>query len=84
MTLPPCKPDGIECPRRYIGCRAECEEYHKWLEIHEAEKSKARMTDGEKAADEFLSLQNRRAMNRRHVERRREIENGAERRLRKC
>lgn len=37
MTKPPCKPDGIECPRRYIGCRAECEQYHEWLLQHEAE-----------------------------------------------
>ena len=41
MKKPPCKtPDGIDCPRRYIGCRAECEEYHKWLAIHDAEKEK--------------------------------------------
>lgn len=40
MTKPPCKtPDGIDCPRRYIGCRAECEEYHKWLVAHDEERA---------------------------------------------
>ena len=38
MTLPPCKVNGIECEKRYIGCRADCEAYHEWLAKHEAEK----------------------------------------------
>lgn len=80
MTNPPCK----DCPDRRVYCRTECEAWQTWTTIHEAEKAKARMTDGEKAADEFLSLQNRRAMNRRHVERRREIREGNERRLKRC
>lgn len=37
MTKPPCKPDGVECTRRYVGCRAVCEQYHEWLIQHEAE-----------------------------------------------
>ena len=52
MTLPPCKPNGVECPRRYIGCRAECEEYHKWLEIHAEEKQ--RQKQDRNPADNFL------------------------------
>lgn len=42
MTRPPCYDDktNTDCPRRYIGCRAECEEWHKWLVIHEEEKEK--------------------------------------------
>ena len=53
MTKPPCKtPDGIDCPRRYIGCRAECEEYHKWLEIHAEEKQ--RQKQDRNPADNFL------------------------------
>ena len=43
MTKPPCKtPDGIDCTSRYIGCRAECKEWHDWLAIHEAEKEQIR------------------------------------------
>lgn len=52
MTLPPCKPNGIECPRRYIGCRAECEEYHDWLAIHAEEKQ--RQKQDRNPADNFL------------------------------
>lgn len=42
MTRPPCYDykTNTDCPRRYIGCRAECEEWHKWLAIHEEEKEK--------------------------------------------
>ena len=47
MTCPPCKTDGIECPRRYIGCRAECEAYHKWLTIHEQELEQMRSKKNE-------------------------------------
>lgn len=36
MMRPPCKTDGIDCPRRYIGCRAECERYLEWLARHDA------------------------------------------------
>lgn len=53
MTKPPCKVDGIECPRRYIGCRAECEEYHKWVATHAREKARERM-DKQNEADTFL------------------------------
>ena len=44
MTLPPCKPDGINCPRRYIGCKSECEKWHEWLVIH-AKETEALKTD---------------------------------------
>jgi len=37
MTKPPCKVDGVECDKRYVGCRAVCEQYHEWLIQHEAE-----------------------------------------------
>ena len=38
MTKPPCwtKETG-DCPRRYIGCRAECKDWHNWLVIHDKE-----------------------------------------------
>ena len=65
MKKPPCKVDGIECPRRYIGCRAECEEYHKWLAIHDAEKEKRRQNKVN-PADDFLIGQQARVKRARH------------------
>ena len=66
MTKPPCKtPDGINCPRRYIGCRAECEEYHKWLAIHDTEKEKQRRNKLN-PADDFLIEQQARVKKARH------------------
>ena len=65
MTLPPCKHNGIECPRRYIGCRAECEEYHKWLAIHDTEKEKQRRNKLN-PADDFLIEQQARVKKARH------------------
>jgi hypothetical protein len=38
MTKPPCKVDGVNCPKRYIGCHADCEAYHKWMDVHAKEK----------------------------------------------
>ena len=38
MTKPPCKVDGVECDKRYVGCHADCEVYHEWLAVHAAEK----------------------------------------------
>lgn len=65
MTKPPCKPDGIDCPRRYIGCRAECDEYHKWLAIHAEEKEKLRQSKLN-PADYFLIEQKVRVKKARH------------------
>ena len=65
MTRPPCKPDGIDCPRRYIGCRAECEEYHKWLAVHDEEKEKQRRNKFN-LADDFLIEQQARVKKARH------------------
>ena len=66
MTKPPCKtPDGIDCPRRYIGCRAECEEYHKWLAVHDEEKEKLRRNKFNQA-DDFLIEQQARVKKARH------------------
>ena len=65
MNLPPCKPDGIDCPRRYIGCRAECEEYHKWLAVHDEEKEKQRRNKFN-PADDFLIEQQARVKRARH------------------
>lgn len=66
MTKPPCKtPDGIDCPRRYIGCRAECEAYHEWLAKHEAEKERAQKNKHNEA-DDFLIGQQERVKRARH------------------
>ena len=65
MTRPPCKPDGMDCPLRYIGCRAECEEYHKWLAIHDTEKEKRRRNKFN-PADDFLIGQQARVKKARH------------------
>lgn len=40
MTCPPCYNDGKDCSRRYIGCSADCEAWHKWLVIHADEKER--------------------------------------------
>jgi len=42
MTKPPCynPKTKTDCPRRYVGCRAECTAWHEWLVIHEEEKEK--------------------------------------------
>ena len=37
---PPCKREGRDCEKRYIGCQSWCEEYQDWLAAHEEEKSK--------------------------------------------
>lgn len=43
-TIPPCfnEKTRTDCPRRYIGCKATCEEWHNWLIIHEREKQETR------------------------------------------
>ena len=44
MTRPPCfdEQTNTDCPRRYIGCSADCKEWHEWLIIHAEEKEKFR------------------------------------------
>lgn len=44
MTHPPCfdEQTNTDCPRRYIGCSADCKEWHEWLIIHAEEKEKFR------------------------------------------
>jgi hypothetical protein len=38
MTKPPCKVDGVNCPKRYVGCHTDCETWHEWLAVHAEEK----------------------------------------------
>ena len=62
---PPCKVDGVDCPRRYIGCRAKCEAWHEWLTIHAEETQKQRKNKlDEFDVTEFLVHQGERT--RRH------------------
>jgi hypothetical protein len=42
MTQNPCYKNGTDCHRRYVGCKAECEEWHEWLAIHERELEQIR------------------------------------------
>ena len=37
MKHAPCKVNGIECARRRVGCRTDCEAYQEWLAVHKAE-----------------------------------------------
>ena len=32
MNKPPCKPNGLPCPRREPGCHGRCKEYIKYTE----------------------------------------------------
>ena len=53
MTKSPCYNGGQDCPRRYVGCKAECEAWHEWLAVHEAEREKIR-GNKRNEADVFL------------------------------
>lgn len=65
----PCWNNGDDCPRRYIGCRAECEAWHEWLAEHEAKKEKIRQNrNKEDDVNGFLALQNKRAYQARQRE----------------
>lgn len=43
-TRPPCfdEKSDTDCPKRYVGCKSWCEDWHKWIAIHEAEKAEIR------------------------------------------
>ena len=77
MILPPCKLNGIECERRYIGCRANCEAYHEWLAKHNAEKEQmAKAKSNELDVDRFLVTQGERKRKARNREYMREYMKG--------
>ena len=77
MTRPPCYDEATntDCPRRYVGCKAGCEEWHRWLAIHAEEKNKIRREKDKRIdADNFLIDQNKRLVQdrqRRYTERHR-------------
>lgn len=67
MTRPPCNVDGVDCPRRYVGCRAGCDEWHKWLAIHAEEKERVRRGKAYyNDVEGCLAEQNKRAKKNRH------------------
>lgn len=64
MTRPPCQVDGVDCPRRHVGCRDDCKEWNDWTAIHAEEK--AEILRGKTVgsdADSFLVGQNKRVNN---------------------
>ena len=70
-TNPPCydKTTHTDCPRRYVACQSECEAYHDWLAIHEAEVKREREArESDKRVDGFLSEQNKRIRDTRRRE----------------
>lgn len=65
MTVNPCYNDGRDCPRRRVGCRANCEDWKKWLVIHETE-NKQRRKAKRNEADDFL-IENKLTKGRRYI-----------------
>ena len=43
-TIPPCydRETKTDCQKRYVGCKSECEKWHKWLIVHAEEKQRER------------------------------------------
>ena len=35
MQKPPCKKNGVDCPKRTIGCHSSCKEYIEYAEENE-------------------------------------------------
>lgn len=71
MKRPPCwdEINDTDCPRRYVGCKAECEDWHKWLAIHAEEKDRERKNRANAHdVDIFLCEQNKRVQQARHRE----------------
>lgn len=64
-TKPPCKVNGVDCPRRYVGCRAGCEKWHEWLVVHERETARRRQYRHNEA-DGFLVGRKKRVEQARH------------------
>ena len=55
MTPPPCWNNGEDCQKRYVGCRAECDEWHEYLAIHERETEEIRRKKyDERAAESYM------------------------------
>ena len=69
MTRSPCYDhiNKMDCPRRYVGCRAECEKWHERLVIHAEEVEAARKRKQQRDdVEAFLSDQPKRIFNLNH------------------
>ena len=40
--LPPCKKDGVDCPKRQVGCHSTCQEFIDWEKEHVATREARR------------------------------------------
>lgn len=63
MTRPPCFDEATrtDCPRRCVGCRADCQEWQAWEKVHAEETEEIRnKREAYDRVENFLSNQNRR------------------------
>ena len=63
MTRPPCFDEATrtDCPKRHVGCRADCPEWQAWEKVHAEETDEIRnKREAYDRVENFLSNQNRR------------------------
>ena len=63
MTRPPCFDEATrtDCPKRHVGCRADCPEWQAWERVHAEETEAIRnKRDEYDRVESFLSNQNKR------------------------
>lgn len=63
MTRPPCFDEATrtDCPKRHVGCRADCPEWQAWEKVHAEETEAIRnKREAYDRVENFLSSQNRR------------------------
>lgn len=63
MTKSPCYDETTrtDCPKRHVGCRAECPEWQAWERVHAEETEEIRIKrEAYDRVENFLSSQNRR------------------------
>lgn len=70
MTPNPCYNNGLDCPRRRLGCRSECEEWKKYEKIHADEKELERQRKFSEADDytkHLMSVNMKKAKRKRRI-----------------
>lgn len=63
MIRPPCFDEATrtDCPKRCVGCRADCPEWKAWEKVHAEETEEIRIKrEAYDRVENFLSNQNRR------------------------
>lgn len=55
MVYPPCKKNGVQCTKRYIGCHDNCPDWHKYTEA----KNKEREASKKKKKEDYDVLASR-------------------------